>query len=72
VLQVDSGIVKDEVVGIFTLKGEAVALGKALVSTQEVLDLQHGSVAGLVRVLMPRGTYPRVWKSGSSNEQKTE
>lgn len=72
VLQVDSGIVKDEVVGIFTLKGEAVALGKALVSTQEVLDLRHGSVAGLVRVLMPRGTYPRVWKSGGSNEQKTE
>jgi H/ACA ribonucleoprotein complex subunit 4 len=57
VLQVDSGIVKADVVGVFTLKGEAVALGKALVSTQEVLDLRHGSVAGLVRVLMPRGLY---------------
>jgi len=72
VLQVDSGIVKDNVVGVFTLKGEAVALGKALVSSQEILDLRRGSVAGLVRVLMPRGTYPRVWKSGGSNEQKTE
>ena len=72
VLQVDSGIVKDNVVCVFTLKGEAVALGKALVSTQEVLDLRRGSVAGLVRVLMPRGTYPKVWKSGGSNEQKTK
>lgn len=71
VLQVDEGITKDDVVVVFTLKGEAVALGKALVSTQEILDLRHGSVAGLARVLMPRGTYPRVWKSGGSNEQKT-
>jgi len=68
VLSVDSRIEKDNVLAIFTLKGEAVALGKALVSTQEMLDLQHGAVAALQRVLMPRGTYPRVWKSGSVNE----
>lgn len=72
VLQVDSGIVKDSTVGLFTLKGEAIALGKALVSSKEILDLKHGAVAGLVRVLMPRSTYPRVWKSGGSNEQKTQ
>jgi H/ACA ribonucleoprotein complex subunit 4 len=50
------------------LKGEAVALGRALVSTQEVMDLKHGVVAGLERVLMWRGTYPKVWKSGKANE----
>jgi H/ACA ribonucleoprotein complex subunit 4 len=54
------------------LKGEAIALGKALVSSKEILDLKHGAVAGLVRVLMPRGIYPRVWKSGGSNEQKNQ
>jgi len=73
VLSVDTGIEKDSVLAIFTLKGEAVALGKALVSTQEMLDLQHGAVAALQRVLMERGTYPRVWKSSSSgrvNEQR--
>ena len=72
VLQVDSGIIKDSTIGVFTLKGEAIALGKALVSSKEILDLKHGAVAGLVRVLMPRSTYPRVWKSGGSNEQKTQ
>jgi hypothetical protein len=41
-----------------------VALGKALVSTEEMLDLRHGAVAGLERVLMERGTYPKVWKTG--------
>ena len=62
VLQVDTGIVKGSTVAIFTLKGEAVALAKALVSTQEIMDLNHGTVAAFARVLMPRGTYPKVWK----------
>jgi H/ACA ribonucleoprotein complex subunit 4 len=65
VLSVESEIVKDSVVAILTLKGEAIALAKTLLSTEEILDLNHGTVATLQRVVMPRGTYPRVWKSGS-------
>ena len=70
VLQVDTGIIKGSTIAIFTLKGEAVALAKALVSTQEIMDLNHGAVAALARVLMPRGTYPKVWKTGSAHEQR--
>jgi H/ACA ribonucleoprotein complex subunit 4 len=70
VLRVESGVAKGSILAIFTLKGEAVALGKALVSTEEILDLRHGAVAGLERVLMLRGTYPKVWKSGKANESK--
>jgi H/ACA ribonucleoprotein complex subunit 4 len=68
VLKVESGIKKDSVLAVFTLKGEAVALGKALASTEEMLDLKHGAVVGLLRVLMERGTYPKVWKTGSEHE----
>jgi H/ACA ribonucleoprotein complex subunit 4 len=64
VLSVESGIVTGSVVAIFTLKGEAVALARALLSTEEILNLKHGIVAELQRVLMPRGTYPKVWRSG--------
>ena len=64
VLSVDSGIVKGAVTAIFTLKGEAVALAQAHVSTEEIMTLEHGTVAVLRRVVMPRGTYPRVWRSG--------
>ncbi|HMK94658.1 MAG TPA: RNA-guided pseudouridylation complex pseudouridine synthase subunit Cbf5 [Candidatus Limnocylindrales bacterium] len=67
VLQVESGIKSDAILAVFTLKGEAVALGKALVSTEEMLDLRHGSVAELQRVLMERGTYPKAWKAGSEH-----
>ncbi len=72
VLQVDSGIAKGNIVAIFTLKGEAIALGRAQVSTQEVLDLRHGTVATLARVLMPRNIYPRVWKTGGGDEQEKQ
>ena len=68
IVKISSGIVKGSLVAIFTLKGEAVALGRALVSTEETLDLKHGAVAGLERVLMERGTYPKVWKTGSEHE----
>jgi H/ACA ribonucleoprotein complex subunit 4 len=68
VLQVESGINKGTILAVFTLKGEAVALGKAVASTEEMLDLRHGTVVGLERVLMERGTYPKVWKTGSKHE----
>ena len=70
VLLVDTGIIEGSTIAIFTLKGEAVALAKALVSTQEIMDFNHGAVAALARVLMPRGTYPKVWKTGSAHEQR--
>ncbi len=72
ICQVDSGIEKSNIVAIFTLKGEAVALGRAQVSTQDMLDLRHGVVATLARVLMPRNIYPKVWKSGRDEQEKQQ
>jgi H/ACA ribonucleoprotein complex subunit 4 len=64
VLSVDTGINQNAMVAMFTLKGEIVALAKALASTEEILNMVHGLVAETKRVLMPRGTYPRSWRSG--------
>jgi len=63
VVAVESDIAKGSIVAILTLKGEAVALAKTLLATEEILNLKHGTVAALQRVVMPRGTYPKVWKS---------
>ncbi len=68
VLRVESGINKDSLVAILTLKGEAVALAKAKLNTEEILNLNHGTIATLERVLMERGTYPKVWKTGSGGK----
>jgi H/ACA ribonucleoprotein complex subunit 4 len=66
ILSLETEIEKGSLVAILTLKGEAVALAKALVSTKEILDMEHGMVAETKRVLMPRGTYPKCWKSGET------
>jgi H/ACA ribonucleoprotein complex subunit 4 len=63
VLSLESGIERDSMVAVFSLKGEAVALAKALANSEEALNMEHGVVAKTARVLMPRGTYPKCWKS---------
>ena len=64
VLSLDTGIKTNDVVAVFTQKGEAVALAKALASTEQVLRMNHGFVAKSQRVLMPRGVYPKAWRGG--------
>ena len=66
ILATETGVTKGEMVAILTLKGETIALARTLLSTEEILNLKHGAVATLQRVVMPRGTYPKVWKSGKA------
>ena len=63
VVMVEKNVKKDSTVAIFTAKGELVALGKALFSAEEMLELKKGIVVDVERVLMERGVYPSVWKS---------
>jgi H/ACA ribonucleoprotein complex subunit 4 len=63
VLSVEAEVKRGDVVAVFTLKGEAVTYAKALASTEEILKIEHGLVAQTMRVLMERGTYPKMWRS---------
>jgi H/ACA ribonucleoprotein complex subunit 4 len=65
VLSLDTKIGSNDTVAVFTQKGEAVALSKAVVSTEKVLRMDHGFVAKTQRVLMPRSVYPKMWRGGS-------
>jgi H/ACA ribonucleoprotein complex subunit 4 len=69
VLSLETSMHKGSLSAIFSLKGEAVALAKALAEADEILDMEHGAVAKVERVLMPRGTYPRCWKSGEKTDE---
>ncbi len=62
------GVVKFEDVGregqlmaVMTLKDELVALGKARMTTKDILKRGKGIVVTTERVVMERGTYPRNW-----------
>ncbi|MEM2975167.1 MAG: RNA-guided pseudouridylation complex pseudouridine synthase subunit Cbf5 [Candidatus Bathyarchaeia archaeon] len=62
IVSIETNINPQDVVAIFTLKGEAVALANALTSTEKILEMSHGLVAKTKRVLMPRGVYPKAWQ----------
>jgi len=66
VLSLETEIKPDDAVAVFTQKGEAVALSKALASTEDILKMDHGFVAKTKRVLMLRGIYPKMWRSSKS------
>lgn len=64
VLRYEDGIELNEIVVIVTTKGEAVALGVALMTTAVISSCDHGIVAKIKRVIMERDTYPRKWGLG--------
>lgn len=61
-LSLETDINKGDDVALFTLKGEAVAVARAELSSQEMLASKTGIVARTERVIMEPGTYPRAWK----------
>jgi H/ACA ribonucleoprotein complex subunit 4 len=63
VLSLDSGIKIGDTIAVFTQKGEAVTIAKTFVSSEKMLKMDHGFVAKTQRVLMPRGMYPKMWRS---------
>lgn len=62
IVKLDSSIERNKSVALFTLKGEAVALGRALMTSREMLDQEKGVAVKTERVIMERGTYPAMWK----------
>ncbi len=63
VSRLDSQIVPRNLVGLYSLKGELVAIGRALMSAGEVIAEEHGVAFETLRVVMPAGTYPKLWHS---------
>ncbi|MEM3586898.1 MAG: RNA-guided pseudouridylation complex pseudouridine synthase subunit Cbf5 [Candidatus Jordarchaeaceae archaeon] len=62
IVRLEDGIAIGSLVAIFTLKNEAVALGKAKMSSEEMYSSNHGLAVEVDRVLMEPGTYPPLWK----------
>ena len=60
---IDLIIRKGDMVAIESLKGEGIALARALMPTREIMEKDKGIVADTFRVLMNKGTYPSIWKS---------
>lgn len=63
ILALDAGIKIGDTAAVYTQKGEAITLSQTVVSSENVLNMDHGFVAKTQRVMMPRGIYPKKWHS---------
>jgi len=61
-LRLETDISKGDIVALFTLKGEAVGIGRANMNSRELLDGKTGIAVLTERVIMEPGTYPKAWK----------
>nr|CAG4644017.1 EOG090X07JL [Lepidurus arcticus] len=72
VLRYEDGIELNQEIVIMTVKGEAIALGVALMTTATIAACDHGIVAKIKRVIMERDTYPRKWGLGPKASRKKD
>jgi H/ACA ribonucleoprotein complex subunit 4 len=68
ILAVSDRVRREDTVALMSPKGELVAIGKALMSTEEVKTLRRGLASTTERVVMKAGTYPKLWKSQSGKK----
>ncbi len=65
IVMLHDNIRRGDKVALMTLKGELVALGKALMSSKEIGEVSKGIAVKTIRVVMPPGVYPKKWKTRS-------
>ncbi len=66
ILQIAPNLKKGDLVAIYTLKGEVVALAEALLDGSEIIDSTKGYAFETKRIIMEANTYPKRWQSKSS------
>ncbi|AKG92285.1 rRNA pseudouridine synthase, putative [Geoglobus ahangari] len=65
---VEKTIEPGDVIALFTLKSELVAIARAKIGAEDMLKVRRGVVAETLRVIMERGTYPSYWKGRAEKQ----
>ncbi|MCV0399916.1 MAG: RNA-guided pseudouridylation complex pseudouridine synthase subunit Cbf5 [Nitrosarchaeum sp.] len=69
ILQISPNLRKGDFVGIYTQKGEAVALAEALMSEEEIRDATKGYAFETQRIIMAPNTYPKKWRTKPAQKE---
>ena len=67
VVELDENILKGSPLAVFTLSGEGVALGTAMMDAEEIVKRSEGIAVDVSRVFMRPGTYPALWTSSKES-----
>jgi len=68
VLQITSNLKKGELVGVYTQKGEIVALAESLLDESEIKDNNKGYAFQTKRIIMTANTYPKNWRTSTDHK----
>jgi rRNA pseudouridine synthase, putative len=68
IVAIDKNLKKGSLVGIYTLKGEIIALGEANMNSEEIKQNDKGIAFNIKRLIMKPDTYPRCWKTSKKSE----
>lgn len=63
ILKISPNLRKGDIVGVYTQKGEAVALAESIMSEEEIKDATKGYAFETQRIIMSPNTYPRKWRT---------
>ena len=63
ILQISPGLKQNDLVAIYSQKGEIVALAEALLSEPEIKENNKGYAFQTKRIIMKPNTYPKSWRT---------
>ena len=67
IARIEGGASKGETVALMTLKGELVAIAEMAVAGEALRKMKEGIAVKTRRVIMKKGTYPKMWKTHGRN-----
>lgn len=67
IISIPKDIKKDDLVGIYSLKGEIVGLGTSMLNFDDFLNQKKGISFQIKRIVMKPNTYPKFWSTSNIN-----
>ena len=69
ILEVSTDLKVDDLVAVYTQKGEIVALAKTLLSLEDIKEKTKGYAFETKRIIMSPNTYPKQWRTKESTNK---
>ena len=70
ILEISPGLNQGDLVGVYSQKGEVVALAESLLSETEIQDNTKGYAFKTKRIIMKPNTYPKNWRTNSPPKEE--
>jgi len=70
ILEISPGLKQGDLVGVYSQKGEIVALAESLLSETEIKDSTKGYAFKTKRIIMKPNTYPKNWRTNSPTKEE--